>query len=213
MVVWSFFIKEKAKAVKIIEENVITYNISKHAEERYVSRVIGKEDTNAINCFIVENKEKIKTDINKLIHYGSCIYTGKQSQKDGKGKVLNVYIKEPWCLLVDAKAAIAVTVYKIDLKCNDEVNKLYISGMLENLNEAKEHLLSVQREVDEENNMYNEMISDAEIQIKEYKTMIKNLEALRDSYQGIIHNNIVKVSQADREVADIVNTLISKKEF
>ena len=61
--------------------------------------------------------------------------------------------------------------------------------------------------------MYREMINDAESQIKEYRSMIKNLEELCVGYKSIIDNNCVKVSQANREVAEIINTLINKREF
>ena len=43
--------------------------------------------------------------------------------------------------------------------------------------------------------------------------MIKNLENMCEGYQTIIDNNRVKVSQANMEVVDVLNTLIGKKEF
>ena len=61
--------------------------------------------------------------------------------------------------------------------------------------------------------MYKEMIDDAQAQINEYKSMIKNLEEMSAGYQSIIDNNRVKVSQANMEVANVVNTLIGKREF
>ena len=57
------------------------------------------------------------------------------------------------------------------------------------------------------------MIKDAETQIKEYRSMIKNLEELCIGYKTIIDNNCVKVSQVNRDVAEVLNTLIGKKEF
>ena len=191
----------------------ITYKISTHAKERYVERLMGKSDNNEIQRYIVENNDKITTDLNKMIQYGSLVYTGKQSQKDGKGKVLNVYLKDTWCLLADSQSEVIVTVYKIDLGCGDEFNQQYISKMMEKLNESKKDLEDTQLAVLKESNMYKEMIADAQSQIFEYKSMIKNLESLSESYQTIIDNNLVKISQANREVAEIINTLISKREF
>jgi hypothetical protein len=43
--------------------------------------------------------------------------------------------------------------------------------------------------------------------------MIKNLEILNDAYKSIIDNNTVKVAQANREVAEVINTLVNKREF
>lgn len=193
--------------------NEIEYNISTHAKQRYVERLIGKDNKNDVSRFIVENEEKIKTDINKMIKYGSLLYIGKQSQKDGKGKVLNVYLKDTYVVLVDTSSNIVITLYKISLGLDEEFNKVYISKMVEKLNQRKKALEDVQSQVQNESDMYRRLIDETEIQIKEYKSMLKNLEELCVGYKTIIDNNIVKVSQANKDVADVVNQLINKKEF
>lgn len=191
----------------------IKYEISAHCKTRYAERIMGKEDNTDIARFVTLNEDKIKTDINKMIEYGTCIYSGKQTQKDGKGNVIDVYLKDCWVVLVDNKSANTITLYKIDLGLDDEFNKTYISKMMEKLNANKEILASVQQQVQTELNTYKEMISDAENQIKEYRTMINNLEDLCEGYKLIINNNSVKVAQANKDVADVINTLIGKREF
>lgn len=189
------------------------YKISKHAMTRYAERLLNKDNPNDINRFIVENEDKIKTDINKMVSYGDMIFAGKQSQKDGKGNVLNVYLKDTWVVLVDIKSEIVVTLYKIDLGCGDDFNLQYISKMMEKLNEKKNNLAFIQTEVEAESITYRELIDDAQAQINEYKAMIKNLDDMCNGYQLIIDNNRVKVSQANMEVANVVNTLVGKREF
>lgn len=196
-----------------IVENVIEYTVSKHARERYAERIMGKDDNADITRFITLNEEKIKTDINKLIHYGQLIYTGKQSQKDGKGCIVDVYLKDCWIVLADNKSKNVITLYKIDFGLDDEFNKMYISRMLEKMNKYKEDFDIVQQQVQEESNTYREMINDAETQIKEYRTMIKNLEELCVAYKSVIDNNCVKVAQANRDVVDVLNAMIGKREF
>ena len=193
--------------------NEITYNISKHARERYVQRLLNKEDNNEIQRFIVENEEKIQTDINKMIVYGDLIYSGKQSQKDGKGSVVDVYLKDCWIVLTDQKSNNVITLYKIDLGCGDDFNLQYIDKMMNKLNESKQKLENAETEVSVQNTTYRELIDEAETQINEYKAMIKNLESLCEGYKMVIDNNIIKSSQANREVADVLNTLIGKREF
>ena len=193
-------------------ENIIEYNISAHAKTRYAERIMGKEDTD-VTRFVVLNEEKIKTDINKLINYGQLIYTGKQTQRDGKNNVVNVYLNGCWIVLVDSRIRNVITLFKIDLGLDDEFNKTYISKMLEKLNANKEVLESVQKQVEIESNTYREMITEAEAQIKEYRSMIKNLEELCVGYKTILDNNSVKVAQANQNVAEIINTFIGKKEF
>ena len=193
--------------------DTITYSISKHCEERYTQRLLNKEDNNEIQRFIIENREKIQTDINKMIQFGDKIFTGKQSQKDGKGKVIDVYLKNSWVVLVDSQSEVVVTIYKVDLGCGDEFNQQYVDKMIEKLNESKRNLEDVQLQTHQESNMYRNLIDDSAAQINEYKAMIKHLEELCKAYQDIIDNNVVKVAQANREVAEIVNTLVNKREF
>lgn len=194
-------------------ESVIEYKISAHAEQRYAERIMNKDTCYNINKFINDNKLKIKEDVNKMIQFGKCIYVGKQSQKDGKGNVINVYIKDLWVVLVDVKSEIVVTLYKIDSGAGEEWDRGYVTRMMEKINAAKKNLEDTQLEVQNESNMYRDLIAEAEAQINEYKIMIKNLENMCDGYKLIIDNNLVKVSQANKEVAEIVNKMIGKKEF
>ena len=195
-----------------VVENVITYTISAHAKQRYSERIMGKEDTD-VNRFITLNEDKIKTDINKMISYGTLIFTGKQSQKDGKGNIVDVYLKDCWVVLADSRTKNVITLYKIDLGLDEEFNKAYVSKMLEKLNTYKEVLENTKQQVQAESNMYREMMAEAETQIKEYRGMIKNLEELCSGYETIIKNNMVKVSQANKDVVEVLNTLIGKREF
>ena len=197
----------------VATENLHLYNVSKHATQRYAERMAGKDNEVEINRYASMNEEKIKTDINKLICYGNLIYTGKQSHKDGKGNTIDVYLKDCWVILVDNKQRQVVTLYKIDLGLGDEFNNSYVTKMMEMLNEKKAKLEDVKVQVYSESNMYTDLMNDIEAQIKEYKGMIKNLEELSASYKTIIDNNIVKVSQANKEVAAVMNKLVNKKEF
>lgn len=191
----------------------VKYTISAHCKTRYAERIMGKDDNIDINRFITLNEEKIQTDISKMINYGELIYTGRQTQKDGKGSVLDVFLKDTWVVLVDNRSKNVITLYKIDLGLEEEFNKLYVSKMLEKLNTYKEVLENTKQQVQSETDTYKGLIDETEIQIKEYKSMIKNLEELCEGYKAIIENNNVKVVQANKDVADVVNTMIGRKEF
>lgn len=189
------------------------YKISAHVEQRYAERLRGKDDKSDINKFIIEHKEKINTDLHKMIQYGQCIYKGKESSKDGKGKVLDVYLKDTYVLLLDSSNNTIVTIFKIDLGCGDEFNLQYINKMMEKIEESKSNLDTIKSEVDEETKTYREMIDDNISQINEFRNMIKNLESLNEAYKSILDNNNVKLTQANRETADLVNKLVNKKTF
>lgn len=194
-------------------ENGITYKISVHCEQRYAERIMEKDTKVDVNKFIADNREKIKSDINKMISYGELIYQGKQTKPDGKGNIISVYLKDTWVLLVDTKTEVVITLYKVDLGCGDDFNNQYISRMLEKLNDTKNKLSETQLAVNIEATTYKEMLDESICQINEYKKMIKNLEDLCSGYQAVINNNQVRITQANREVAEVINTLICKREF
>lgn len=191
-------------------ENV---TISKHAKERYAERILNKSTNNEIQSFIIQNEDKIQSDINKMITYGDLLFSGKQLARDGKGNIVNAYLKDTWVVLVDSGNDTVITLFKIDLGCGDDFNNDYISRMIEKIDKAKDNLENMKIEVLNESNKYRELIDSYKGQINEYKTCIKNLEELNDGYEAIISGNAAKISQANREVADLVNTLIGKKEF
>lgn len=193
-------------------EDIKKYTISNHAAQRYSERIMDKEGID-VNRFVTLNEDKIKTDINKMIEHGDLIYSGKQSQKNGKGKVIDVYLQNCWVILVDEQSKNVITLYKIDLGLDEEFNKSYVSKMVEKLNANKEILENTEKQVQEESNTYRELINDAETQIKEYKGMIKNLEELCVGYKAVIENNVVKITQANRDVVDTLNRMIGRKEF
>ena len=191
------------------------HTISRHAMERYAERIMGKEGTLDANYFITTHEDKIKTDINKLIEFGTLIYSGKQNKKDAKNPnaIINVYLKDCWVVLVNSNTKNVITLYKIDLGLDEEFNKSYIGRMLEKLREQQDIFNAVQAETEEESITYRDLIEDAETQIKYYRSMIKNLENLCVGYKTIIDNNRVKVDQASKGVVDVLNTLIGKREF
>lgn len=196
----------------VLDELKFEYSVSKHAAERYAERVMDKEGI-SINAAVTLYREKINTDINKLIKYGEFVYSGNQTQKDGKTNLVDVFIKDCWVVIADSKQKNVITLYKIDFGLDDEFNKMYVEKMLEKLNIQKEELKKVQEETHQEAEMYRGLITETVAQIREYRSMIKNLEELEASYKAIIENNHVKVTQANRNVAEIINTMINKKEF
>ena len=193
-------------------EEFTNYAVSHHAMLRYAERIMHNDGSDA-NRYVASNETKIKADVNKLIQYGNLIFTGRQVSKDGKGSFIDVFIKDTWAVLADSKNKNVITLYKIDLGLGDEFNLTYIAKMLEKLNASKQELDTAQAQIDEEYNTYIELIAQAESQIKEYRTMIKHLEELCVGYKTIIENNHIKKAKAIRDVAEIVNSLISKKEF
>ena len=128
-------------------------------------------------------------------------------------QTIDVYVQDTWVLLVDEREKVVVTLYKIDLGLGDEFNNTYVTKMLDKLNSTKATLEDIQKQVQEESDMYRKMIDEADTQIKERRSEIKNLEELSEAYKIIINNNCVKVAQANKDVTDVLNKLIEKRFF
>ena len=189
-----------------------TYTVSKHAKERYAERIMDKTTANEINTFLVQNDDKIVNDINKMIQYGELIYTGKQTQKDGRSYNVEVYLNGLWVIIVDVKSKNVITLYRIDLGVDDDFNHEYVRRMMDKFNAAKENVELVTYEIEHENDSYESLIRQNTDTINEYKSYIKNLEELNAGYKTIIDNNNVKIRMADREAVEVLNKLIGKKE-
>ena len=139
--------------------------------------------------------------------------SGKQTQKDGRTYNVEVFLNGLWVVITDIKSKNVITLYKIDLGVDEEFNQEYVSRMMDKFNAAKENLEYITLEVEKENDSYKTMIEQNVSLINEYRGYIKNLEELNAGYKTIIDNNAVKIKMADREVADVLNKLIGKKEF
>jgi len=190
-----------------------SFTVSKHAKERYAERIMNKEDTRDVYNFVTQNEEKIIKDISKMLEYGEILYSGKQKDNKNRENIVDVYRKDCWILLVDKNTKNVITLYKVDLGCGDDFNVEYVTRMVEKIHIATDNARKAKDNVQNENNMYHDMITENNNQIAEYRTYIKNLEALNEGYKQIVDNNVVKNSIANKELAECVNNLIGKKEF
>ena len=195
--------------------------ITAHAYERYAERIMKKEDKRDINVFIAQNEAKIKTDIEKMIQYGTLLYSGKTNcgQKSSSPMAryehspVNVYQNDLWILLEDAINHKVITLYKIDLGLDEDFNKIFLDKMLERLQKAKEEKEEVQNSVNIECVTYKQLIKENEDHINQYKGYIKNLETLNADYNKVVEDLHVKNAVADQNIRDIISKLIGKKVF
>lgn len=60
------------------EEVLEKIEVTQHAKERYAERIMEKDSALDIKRYVLQNEEKIKTDLAKMVFYGEIVYTGKQ---------------------------------------------------------------------------------------------------------------------------------------
>lgn len=185
------------------------YTVSKHAQERYAERIMDKDNNADIQRFIVQNQDKIIEDVNKMLKFGQIIYTGQEVSD--KGREITVYLTGSWILLVDTKKLTVITLYKINLCIDEDFHKLYISKLMQKIDNLEADYLLKLEEEKKQNEYYNEQIQSNEAQINEYRRFIKKLEETNIGYKEVINGNKVKAQIAKSKLADIVNELIGRK--
>lgn len=184
--------------------------ITKHAKERYAQRIMSRDDTD-VAVYVAQNEEKIVADINKMVEFGTMLYSGLPS-RTGQNPT-DVYLSGFWVVLVDSTQDCVITLYRIDLGLGDEFNGAFLCKSLEEIETAKDELVAREDEVLETVEMYVEMIEENISEIDRMKKSIKSLESLNESYQDIIDNINVMADKARSKLHNAINNLIKKQEF
>lgn len=191
--------------------------ISKHAKERYAEHIMNRSDLKEITVYIQENENKIHTDINKMLEYGTIVYTGlmKDTKKDAKQAYnkMSVIMQGSWVLIVDINNNIVVTLYKIDLGADEEFNKLYAQKMIDTIATLTKEYEEVKAKVDSQNTHYNEIIQESKDTINELRGQIKKLEELIEGYESIINSSKIEVEIAEKNILKAVNKVMGKREY
>lgn len=195
-----------------MEMDLENLKISQHAKERYAERIMDRDNKADINVFIANNEPKIKNDISKMIEYGQLLFSGKPIDLYNRQPV-DIFLNGTWVIIVDIKKVNVVTLYSIDLGVGQDFNNQYINKLLDKLDLAKERLSDTQSKINKQTDTYRELIHENEVAIAEYKKIVKSLEQQNAGYEEIIESIHAGEIIAEKEVRDIVATLIGKKVF
>lgn len=186
--------------------------ISTHAKERYSFRIMDKDTKSDIAVFIAQHEQKIKEDIFKMIEYGTLLFTGKPNYEYNKQPV-DIFLNGTWVIIVDIAKCNVITLYSIDLGVGSEFNQEYINKLMNKLNAAKEEYETVNIGIQTQKETYSSIIKENNDQINELKTMIKNLEKQNQGYLDVIENLDIDRIMAEKDIRDIIATMIGKKVF
>lgn len=185
--------------------------ISKHAEERYAERIMSYEEKVDRSVFIAQHKDKIEKDLNKMKDFGQLLYSGK-SLKDDK-TIVDIYLNGTWVLLVDKNKDLLITVYKVDLKVDEDFTKEYISKVITMLEDAKAESNIVAEKTDAEISSYREQIAENELAISDLRKTAKSLEEQNEGYKNLIVNLNTNKKMADDKVREVLMILTGNKSW
>lgn len=188
------------------------YTLTEHVKQRYAERLKDKTDKSDISVFIAQNQDRIFKDIEKMVDYGKVLYTGA-SVVDYNKAVVQVILNGHWVLICDPKQKRVVTLFEIDLGLGKDFNDEYVIKLLEKLATAQASYDETVKTVDEQDVMYQNLISENETKIKEYRSFIKALEEQNENYVSIrksINNNKII---AEQQIRDVIAVFCGKKVF
>ena len=184
--------------------------ITRHAEERYVQRIMGYEVKQDIGVYIAQNKELIQERINKMVEYGEIIYKGKIKNDN----FVNVFIHDTWVILTDKKNEKAITIYKVEvIKDDDEFNKLFVNKMKAKMNDITAKLNQTTKKNDTEKAELREKIEDNKRKTREYEKLIVELKNLNEAYSSVIGNYDTGVHIMYSEFKQALEDLVSDRIF
>jgi len=186
--------------------------ISAHAQERYAERIMDRNEKSDVVVFIAQHKQKIKEDIFKMIEYGTLLYSGKPVT-DFNRQPVDIFLNGTWVVIVDIAKCNVVTLYSIDLGLGNDFNQEYISKLMQKLNDAKEKYETVVMGIKTQKETYSSIIKENIDKINELKQMINNLEKQNQAYTDVIESLEVDKIVAEKDVRDIIATMIGKKIF
>lgn len=186
--------------------------LSQHSKERYSERIMDKDTKSDIAVFVAQHEQKIKEDIYKMIVYGTLLFSGKPNYEYNKQPV-DIFLNGTWVIIVDIAKCNVITLYSIDLGVGSEFNQEYINKLMNKLNAAKDEYDTVNIGIQTQKETYSSIIKENNEQINELKTMIKNLEKQNQAYLDVIESLDADRIVAEKEIRDIIATMIGKKIF
>lgn len=189
-----------------------TLKFSQHSKERYSERIMDKDSKSDVAVFIAQHEQKIKEDIFKMIQYGTLLYSGKSVSEFNKHPV-DIFLNGTWVIVVDIAKANVITLYSIDLGVGNDFNQEYINMLMKKLDAAKEKYNTVCTGINTQTETYSSIVKENTEQINEYKQMIKALEKQNQAYTDVINSLEVDKTIAEKEVREIIATMIGKKVF
>lgn len=186
------------------------YEITRHAEERYVQRMMGYADKGEIGVYIAKNKELIQERINKLVEFGDLIFSGKI--KDGNH--LDFYVHDTWVILLDKKKERVVTLYKVEIiKADDAFNHEFVKKMQAKIKDLSIVIKQAMENNEIEKAEFREKIENNKRRIREYETLVSELKDSNNAYASLIETLDTEIHISYAEYKQAIEDLVADRIF
>lgn len=149
-------------------------NISKHARMKYIERIKEIENQQERNQYIAQNTDMIDEHILKMFNQAKFVFRG---QLGGNKITTDYYLfqdsKRSIAFIVQKEKELIITLYIINFNFPDEISKIVVNGLLDEIHKINSKLLIEETEVSQrrlqletEVDLINEEIKILEIKLK-----------------------------------------------
>lgn len=157
--------------------------------------------------FVTGNEEKITADLEKLVTFGRCIYTGKIDNYNATRVYCN---KHGFVAILEVKEDKVITCYKVDLGLGEELNDSYVEKVLDKIDKLETDICATVESNEQELAKVNEEKELIQQRIKEYNNLIKDLEKRTQDLTDYGSSLITKRTVLEQELKDTVAKLTAK---
>lgn len=186
-------------------------NITVHVKERFVERTMGYTDKQEIARYITLNEDKIIERLNKLFESAEKVFRGKLKDFDSTDVYIN---KNGWVLIVDHKKDTLVTLYRVDLKVDDEdLNRVFCEKMINKIHTYKKEYEEASLKGMEQQEANNAEIKSINEQLRAYNAMVS---ALEEKKKGLLEQNKTfqkEMAAAENIMKITIEDFICKRSF
>ena len=102
-------------------------DITKHAFERYVERIIGIKDRFAMKQYLEKNRKQITEHIIKLKDYSRLIYTG---QIGGDKTTKDFYVHQDIVMVTNKQQNTIITIFKLNFPYPEDAKNCVIQSLI-----------------------------------------------------------------------------------
>lgn len=141
-------------------------NKTNHIKQRYVERILNINNSVEVKQYIVDNNDKVESDLDKLMEFSQCIGT---AQINGDKTSKNYHLRDNIIIVTDTDNSTMITLYKVDFGFPDRTNRVIVDDLMKDISELDELL-------EETNKGINEYIGQKELEIDNYDAEILNLK-------------------------------------
>lgn len=177
-------------------------NITKHAYERYASRIKGVSK-NELQCDIAVNKELYAEQMNKMFEQSKIIYFGKFDDRHGD---TNFRLVDNMMLVTDKNDTKIITIFMIGYGFDREVDNIITKNLLSQLEEKDSAYLEIMEKVSNER-------YELEVEREQLKDEISSLEetltSMRESLKSL--NSYIEKFGYEENIAKLERDKIAKR--